>query len=256
TAPSVRSVRAVGWCSIVTLPPASHTPWAPAATNSGSTARIATALPGGTAVSDNAPATLRARWCTTAQLRRVGSSGTPVTMPQRAPATPVALCTILSTKLLMRVSLRRNIGQDPAKRETAGATRSGGPLLHQFRSLQPLLLDLVLLGEYLLELGIQSCEAFRLGRGLRELVVQLPLPLFESRQPPLQLRQPFAGGSPLCRGCFTRTLAAARAGRCRLLHLPSALQILVDSPGKMGDVAVTEQRVNAVADAFDEITVV
>ena len=86
SAQAARSVRAVGWCSIVTLPPQSHTAWASGAIATGSPASTPTAEP---AVSPGRPscparraaAIASARSWTSGQVRRTGSRGSPVTMP-------------------------------------------------------------------------------------------------------------------------------------------------------------------------------
>ena len=86
SAQAARSVRAVGWCSIVTLPPQSHTAWASGAIATGSPASTPTAAPGASpgrpsCSARRAAAIARARSWTSAQVRRTGSRGSPVTMP-------------------------------------------------------------------------------------------------------------------------------------------------------------------------------
>ncbi len=95
-----RSVRGVGWCSMVTLPPASQVPCTVGAISSGAPASTATAAPGSSPPRTSPPARLRARSCTSDHVLRTGSVGSPVTIPRcRPPAFAVA--TIVSTNRLM-----------------------------------------------------------------------------------------------------------------------------------------------------------
>jgi hypothetical protein len=86
SAHAARSVRGVGWCSIVTLPPTSHTAWAAGAIEAGSPASTPTAVPFPTAGAPSAPARRAAAIrvavaCTSGQVRRTGATGAPVVMP-------------------------------------------------------------------------------------------------------------------------------------------------------------------------------
>ena len=86
SAQAARSVRAVGWCSMVTLPPQSHTAWASGAICTGSPASTPTAEPGVSPGRPSCPARraaaiASARSWTSGQVRRTGSRGSPVTMP-------------------------------------------------------------------------------------------------------------------------------------------------------------------------------
>ena len=81
SAQRARSVRGVGWCSMVRLAPRIQMPCAVGAISTGAPASTATASPCPTPAAARPPATWRARWCTSAQVCRTGSSGSPVTMP-------------------------------------------------------------------------------------------------------------------------------------------------------------------------------
>ena len=78
---SIRSVRGVGWCSIVRLAPRIHRAWAVGAISTGAPASTPTASPGPTPAAASPPAMHRARSWTSAQVCRTGSTGSPVTMP-------------------------------------------------------------------------------------------------------------------------------------------------------------------------------
>ena len=82
SAHTARSVRGVGWCSIVRLAPRIHTPWAVGAISTGKPASTPTASPCPTPAAASPPAIRRARSCTSSQVCRTGSCGSPVTMPR------------------------------------------------------------------------------------------------------------------------------------------------------------------------------
>ena len=83
---------AVGWCSIVTLPPQSHTAWASGAIVTGSPASTPTAAPRASPVgrrpapARSAAAIAGAARGPRAHVRRTGSRGSPVAMPCGEPA--------------------------------------------------------------------------------------------------------------------------------------------------------------------------
>ena len=81
TAHRARSVRGVGWCSIVRLAPRIHRPCAVGAISTGAPASTAIASPRPTPCRAKPPAIRRARSWTCAQVCRTGASGSPVTMP-------------------------------------------------------------------------------------------------------------------------------------------------------------------------------
>ncbi len=76
-----RSVRGVGWWSIVRLAPRIHRPCAVGAISTGKPASTPTESPSPMPASARPPATRRARSCTSPQVWRTGSCGSPVTMP-------------------------------------------------------------------------------------------------------------------------------------------------------------------------------
>ena len=102
SAQTTRSVRGVGWCSIVRLAPRIHRPCAVGAISTGKPASTPTAsprpIPGGGQATRDAPAR---RSCTSPQVWRTGSCGSPVTMPVVAVR---ALRYILSVNLLTTTS--------------------------------------------------------------------------------------------------------------------------------------------------------
>ncbi len=81
SAQTTRSVRGVGWCSIVRLAPRIHRPWAVGAISTGKPASTPTASPWPMPAAARPPAIRRARSCTSPQVWRTGSCGSPVTMP-------------------------------------------------------------------------------------------------------------------------------------------------------------------------------
>ena len=81
SAHTARSVRGVGWCSMVRLAPRIHRPWAVGAISTGAPASTPTASPWPTPAAARPPAIRRARSCTSPQVCRTGSCGSPVTMP-------------------------------------------------------------------------------------------------------------------------------------------------------------------------------
>ena len=83
SAQRTRSVRGVGWCSMVRLAPRIQMPCAVGAISTGAPASTATASPWPMPAAARPPATRRARSCTSAQVCRTGLSGSPVTMPLR-----------------------------------------------------------------------------------------------------------------------------------------------------------------------------
>ncbi len=104
-AQSARSVRAVGWCSIVTLPPTSQTACAAGAIVAGSPASTPTADPRPMPASSvSTPAARLAVWWISGQDRRTGVRGSPVVMPCGEPA-PVASNVVRNRD--MAASLRR-----------------------------------------------------------------------------------------------------------------------------------------------------
>ena len=79
---TARSVRGVGWCSMVTLPPESHTACTAGAISAGSPASTPTADAGRRSPSaTSAPAIFVASSCTSPQVLRCGALGSPVTNP-------------------------------------------------------------------------------------------------------------------------------------------------------------------------------
>jgi len=76
-----RSVRGVGWCSIVMLAPRIHAAWMAGAMSTGAPASTVTASPGPIPAAAKAPAIFRACWWTSRQVIRTGASGSPVTIP-------------------------------------------------------------------------------------------------------------------------------------------------------------------------------
>ena len=78
-----RSVRGVGWCSIVRLAPRIQMACAVGAISTGAPASTATASPCPTPAAARPPATRRLRSCTCCQVWRTGASGSPVFMPLR-----------------------------------------------------------------------------------------------------------------------------------------------------------------------------
>ena len=81
SAQRTRSVRGVGWCSMVTLAPRIQIPCAVGAISTGAPASTATTSPRPTPAAASAPAMLRARSCTSAHDWRSGASGSPVMKP-------------------------------------------------------------------------------------------------------------------------------------------------------------------------------
>ena len=81
SAHSTRSVRGVGWWSMVMLAPRIHRPCAVGAISTGAPASTPTASPWRTPAATRPPATRRALSCTSPQLCRTGRSGSPVTIP-------------------------------------------------------------------------------------------------------------------------------------------------------------------------------
>ena len=96
-----RSVRGVGWCSIVKLAPRIHSPCAVGAISTGAPANTPTESPGPTPAAARPPAIRRDRSWTSRQVCRTGSCGSPVTMPL---ASLRALANILSVKRLTTTS--------------------------------------------------------------------------------------------------------------------------------------------------------
>ena len=76
-----RSVRGVGWCSMVRLAPRIHRPCAVGAISTGKPASTPTASPCPMPAAARPPAMRRARSWTSPQVWRTGSWGSPVTMP-------------------------------------------------------------------------------------------------------------------------------------------------------------------------------
>ena len=101
SAHSARSDLGVGWCSIVTLPPASHTACTAGPIATGSAASTATASPLASPCLTSAPAITRACSWTCAHVVCTGLPGSPVVTPRRCPPAP-AVAISLSTKRLMR----------------------------------------------------------------------------------------------------------------------------------------------------------
>ena len=102
-----RSVRGVGWCSIVRLAPRIHSPWAVGAISTGAPASTPTASPRPMPAAARPPAMRRARSCTSRQVWRTGSWGSPVTMPLEL---VMALWNILSVKRLTMTSSASGAG--------------------------------------------------------------------------------------------------------------------------------------------------
>ena len=82
SAQTARSVRGVGWCSIVRLAPRIQSACAVGAISTGNPASTPTASPCPTPAAASPPAMRRARSCTSSQVCRTGSCGSPVTMPR------------------------------------------------------------------------------------------------------------------------------------------------------------------------------
>ena len=78
---NTRSVRGVGWCSMVRLAPRIHRPCAVGAISTGAPASTPTASPWPTPAAASPPATRRALSCTSRQVCRTGACGSPVTIP-------------------------------------------------------------------------------------------------------------------------------------------------------------------------------
>ena len=81
SAQNTRSVRGVGWCSMVRTAPRIHRPCAVGAISTGAPASTPTASPFPTPAAARPPATRRALSWTSPQVCRTGRSGSPVTMP-------------------------------------------------------------------------------------------------------------------------------------------------------------------------------
>ena len=96
-----RSVRGVGWCSIVRLAPRIHSAWAVGAISTGAPARTPTASPRPTPAAAKPPAMHRERSYTSRQVCRTDSRGSPVTMPF---SLVMALWNILSVNRLTTTS--------------------------------------------------------------------------------------------------------------------------------------------------------
>ena len=96
-----RSVRGVGWCSMVRLAPRIHRPCAVGAISTGKPASTPTASPCPMPAAARPPAMQRARSWTSPQVWRTGSWGSPVTMPV---VTVRALRYIFSVNLLTTAS--------------------------------------------------------------------------------------------------------------------------------------------------------
>ena len=101
SAHTARSVRGVGWCSMVRLAPRIHRPCAVGAISTGKPASTPIASPRPMPAAARPPAMRRARSCTSPQVWRTGSCGSPVTMPVVAVR---ALWNILSVNLLTKPS--------------------------------------------------------------------------------------------------------------------------------------------------------
>ena len=81
SAHTTRSVRGVGWCSMVRLAPRIHRPCAVGAISTGKPASTPTASPRPMPAAARPPAMRRARSWTSPQVWRTGAWGSPVTMP-------------------------------------------------------------------------------------------------------------------------------------------------------------------------------
>ncbi len=101
SAHTARSVRGVGWCSMVRLAPRIHSPCAVGAISTGYPASTPTASSGPMPAAARPPAIRRARSWTSPQVWRTGSWGSPVTMPV---VTDRALRYIFSVNLLTKPS--------------------------------------------------------------------------------------------------------------------------------------------------------
>ena len=103
---SARSVRGVGWCSIVTLPPRSQTACAAGAIAAGSPASTPTAEPCPMPAAASAPAPRRAVSWISGHDRRTGVRGSPVVMPWGEPA-PVASSVVRNRDMTASVRRRK-----------------------------------------------------------------------------------------------------------------------------------------------------
>ena len=110
SAHTTRSVRGVGWCSMVRLAPRIHSPWAVGAISTGKPASTPMASPRPMPAAASPPAMHRARSCTSPQVWRTGSWGSPVTMPVVAVR---ALRNIFSVNLLTKPPRFRRLPQGP-----------------------------------------------------------------------------------------------------------------------------------------------
>lgn len=81
SAHTARSVRGVGWCSIVSEAPRIHTAWIAGAISTGMPTNMPMASSGPSPAPASPPATCLARSWTCFQVCRTGVSGSPVTMP-------------------------------------------------------------------------------------------------------------------------------------------------------------------------------
>lgn len=82
SAQRARSVRGVGWWSMVRLAPRIQTPCPAGAISAGAPASSGTASPQPMPAAANPPAIRRARSCTSPQVCRTGQWGSPVTRPR------------------------------------------------------------------------------------------------------------------------------------------------------------------------------